>query len=133
MDFKREMVPIGERLKAARKRAGATQEDAAAVTRVVRSTISNWEAGRNMPCLVQFRSLLTLYGEMGYQILFGHKPVEFSDTESRELDMLMLRASPSLQRKMSIVKALMSPGGDGGRQMPGEDLPKAPADALRGQ
>jgi transcriptional regulator with XRE-family HTH domain len=107
MDSKAEMVAIGARLKAARQRASVTQEGASKVTNVSRSTVSNWEAGRNMPCLVQFKSLLGLYGVTGHEILFGRHPLELTTEQTRELMQFAQLLSPGLQMRLDLLMTII--------------------------
>lgn len=106
-DVKREQQGIGERLKVARVRAGVTQLEAATATGVTRPTVSNWEAGRNMPCLVQFKALLSLYGVAPSQILFDQNPFAITDTDARELTHAALSCSESLQRKVDTLLSVL--------------------------
>ena len=79
------MALIGQRLKALRLGARLTQTDAADAVGVNRSTVGNWEAGRNMPDLLQFRSLVTLYGGSAYIVLYGSPRVAFTRDEVRKI------------------------------------------------
>lgn len=101
-----EAAAIGGRLKEARLAAGATQREAAAATGVTRATISNWEAGRNLPNLIQFRQLLSLYGVTGHMALFGHHPMALTSDEVRELTAAARAFSLSLRRKTRLFLVL---------------------------
>lgn len=107
MDVKQEMVGIGARLKEARVRAGVTQIEAAEATGVTRPTVSNWEAGRNSPCLVQFRTLLNLYGVLGHYVLFGYHPFQMELKEKKELLEASKSFSPALQRRMDMLQLIL--------------------------
>lgn len=111
MSQKVEMALIGRRLKEARQRSRVKQEEAAQAVSTTRTTISNWEAGRNLPCLVQFRGLLALYGETGYHILFGDNPFEITKEEAAELSQLARTASPGLRRRIDVLLTLLSTAG----------------------
>jgi transcriptional regulator with XRE-family HTH domain len=113
MDRKSEMAQIGARLREARTRAGMTQEEAAAATGVKRPAVSNWEAGRNLPCLLQFRELLSLYGATAFQILFGPNPLTMTREEAQELSRAAVGFSPELQSKIDLLLTMLaktSPG-----------------------
>lgn len=101
-------------MRAARRRSGVTQEEAAQAAGVSRATISNWEAGRNMPCLVQYRSLCTLYGVTGYQILFGENLFELTRSEALELAKAARGFSPQLCSKIDVLMTLLSKAGADG-------------------
>lgn len=49
-------------LKAARINAGLTQEQVREKTGVARSTLKNWENGKNLPRLDKLQKVCTLYG-----------------------------------------------------------------------
>lgn len=113
MDQKHEMALIGERLKAARALADLQQDQVADFLNelgvgVKRPTISNWESGRNLPCLVQFRELCTMYGIPPYKILWGASPISLTREEAKELADAVKPCSPSVQRKMTVVLALLT-------------------------
>jgi transcriptional regulator with XRE-family HTH domain len=103
-----EVGRIGERLQETRKRANVSQLDAAKAAGVTRATVSNWEAGRGLPNLLQFRSLCALYGVMGYQIMFGENPFELTRAEALELTQAARSFSPSLGSKIDMLMVLMS-------------------------
>lgn len=107
---------MGERLKQARERVGLTQEEVAEHLRqqgnsmgVRRPTVSNWESGRNMPCLVQFRELCALYGVTGYRIMFGANQFEMTQVESRELSLVLKNCSPGLRRRVDVLLSMLAP------------------------
>lgn len=113
MDKAQEMVRIGERLKQARERADLKREEVVAGLERVQigvkaSTIGNWEAGRHMPCLVHFRELCALYGEAPYRLLWGKLPLSITASEATELAAAVVGSSESLQRKVSVVLALLA-------------------------
>lgn len=103
MDVHEELATIGARLKEARLQAGVTQEEAAAATGVTRATISNWESGRNGPCLIQFRTMISLYGVTGHQTLFGHHPLELTAAEAKELMAAAKDFTPGLRAKSEML------------------------------
>lgn len=114
--MKADLAGMGERLKQARERVGLTQEEVAEHLRqqggsmgVRRPTVSNWENGRNMPCLVQFRELCALYGVTGYQIMFGKVQFEMSMAESRELAQALRNCSPGLRLRVDVLLSLLAP------------------------
>jgi transcriptional regulator with XRE-family HTH domain len=100
------MIGIGQRLKAARLRARMTQEQAAEAATVARTTITNWEAGRNLRPLVQFRALMALFGASPYHVLFGESMFKFTKDEYTELQEHAKLFSPSLRRKVELMIAL---------------------------
>lgn len=103
------MKQIGRRLKAARERAGLTQEDAADHMGVRRSTVANWEAARHLPSLVQFRQLLTLYAASPYMILYGKaSPMSLLPEEQDELMSAVRHASVSLRLKVSMAVTMLA-------------------------
>lgn len=102
---------IGERLQAARKRAKLSQQEVATATGVSRTTITNQEAGRTMPTLLHFRSLVALYGGTGYAILFGENPFELTQEEAKELQHLAKQCSPQLQQRITMLLAILSKAG----------------------
>lgn len=106
MDIK--AIDIGARLKVARRSAGVTQQEAADAAGVKRTTVSNWEAGRNLPGLIQFRALLRMYGGTGYQILFGANPFELSRSEAQELSQLSKLASPELRSRIDMLLTILT-------------------------
>lgn len=113
MEVAVEMARVGGRLREARERAQLTQGDVVEALRqaapelaVKRPTIGNWEAGRNLPCVLQFRELSTIYGVMGYRIMYGNAPVDFNREEAAEVRALAAGASPAVQRKLNLVLAL---------------------------
>jgi transcriptional regulator with XRE-family HTH domain len=97
---------IGRRLKEARLRAGASQADAGEATGVNRATVSNWEAGRNLPSLLQFRVLLTLYLAPSHEILFGHAYFTLTRKDSAELSRAMDGFSDSLRGRMELLLSI---------------------------
>ena len=103
-----EPAALGKRLKVARNRAGVTQEEAAHVAGVTRCTISNWESGRHLPSLLQFRALVGMYGGTGYQILFGSNPFELTRDEAKELSQAAREFSPALRSRVDMLLALLS-------------------------
>jgi transcriptional regulator with XRE-family HTH domain len=113
-----EMARVGARLKEARELAGMTQDDVVEALRealpdlaVKRPTVSNWEAGRNLPCLLQFRALCGFYGVLGFRIMYGTVPVDLRLQDAVELARLLKDASPSLRTKMDVMVALLRPAG----------------------
>lgn len=106
IDMDMEKAQIGARLRSARIRAHVTQEDAAQAAGVNRTTLGNWEAGRHMPCLVQFRDLMERYGESPYRVLFGRSMFGFSDEDIAEISRESRRFSPSLQRRIELMIAV---------------------------
>jgi transcriptional regulator with XRE-family HTH domain len=103
-DGRHEAAKIGERLQRARQKAGASQLAVAQALGVTRPTVSNWEAGRNQPSLIQFRELLTMYGASPQMILYGAHRVSFSGADRRELlELAGQHASPRIQAKIDIL------------------------------
>lgn len=100
MELNLEFVAIGGRLRVARQEAGLSQDDAAAAAGVARTTISNWEAGRNMPCIIQFRTLISLYGVTGHKTLYGRHPLDLTEDQAKELAAAFVHFSPGLRAKM---------------------------------
>jgi transcriptional regulator with XRE-family HTH domain len=88
--------------------AMVTQQNAADGVGVQRATIANWESGRFLPALVQFRALLTLYAASPYFILYGSSRVGLSDDERDELQRLTRKASIGLQMKISLVLTMLA-------------------------
>ncbi|MGI6037774.1 MAG: helix-turn-helix domain-containing protein [Limnochordia bacterium] len=72
---------IGARLKAARKRAGLTQEQAAAVLDVARGQISYYENGRREIDITSLIKLADLYGYSVHHFLEGSPISEEEDVE----------------------------------------------------
>lgn len=104
-----EFSQIGERLRQARKRAGVTQEQAAAEVKVARSTISNWEAGRNLPCLLQFRHLTNLYAASPARILNGRSIVELTRHERVQILEATRSLDESLMRRVDLLLQMLDP------------------------
>lgn len=111
MKTKRLKAAIGQRMQEARTRAQVTQPEAGAIAGVSGAAVSNWEAGRSMPTVLQFRSLLIRYGDPGYKILFGENRFELTPTESKELAHRMVLFSPDLQRRMEMLLTLLATTG----------------------
>lgn len=106
--LRQERAQIAERLQAARLRAGCSISDAAEASNVLSPAIEAWESGKSRPCLVQFRSLIALYGVAGYQILFGENLFEMSRVERVELVALTKHSSPALQRRLELLFTLLA-------------------------
>lgn len=101
-----EMPLIGERLRTARIKAGIGQDEAAEAAGVARTTVANWEAGRNLPCLIQLGRLCTLYGTTERRIVRGTSLFSLTAEEGRELLALTVNATASLKRKVDLLLAL---------------------------
>jgi transcriptional regulator with XRE-family HTH domain len=109
MDHDQELLAqIGAKLKADRLRARVTQKEAAAEAGVDRTTISNWEAGRGQPNLLQFRALCVLYGVTGYDTMFNENPFELTRAEALELSRAARSFTQSLCSKISMLLTLHS-------------------------
>jgi transcriptional regulator with XRE-family HTH domain len=103
-DGRGEAALIGGRLQAARQRAGASQLDVAQALGVTRPTISNWEAGRNQPSLLQFREMLTMYSAPAYTVLYGSHRVSLTRADRLELiSMVERHGSIRLQGKVDVI------------------------------
>lgn len=61
MPYTTNMRALGKELKAAREKAGMTQEQAAQAIGATQLTISNWELGKKTPGLKMFITLLNAY------------------------------------------------------------------------
>lgn len=102
-----EMAEVGTRLRAARERIGMTQAEAAGLAGVKRPAVSNWEAGRSLPNLLQFRSLLTSYGGTAFELLYGSNPFSLTRSEAIELGQAAKGFSPGLQRRMDLMLTVL--------------------------
>jgi transcriptional regulator with XRE-family HTH domain len=110
---------IGARLRESRVAARLTQEEAGQGVGVSRTTIANWESGRNLPDLVQFADLMALYGESAHKILFGRYRVKFDDKHIAELRRIASQLSPEFQRKLIGLLAMAGvAGGLGSTERP---------------
>jgi len=69
-------MEIGEKLKAARGRAGLTQEQAALSLHVSRQTVSNWENGRSWPDIASVVKISDLYSVSLDELLKEEKTVK---------------------------------------------------------
>lgn len=106
MNVEHERALIGKRLKAARSRAKVSKEDAAAAADVPEAAIGVWERGSSMPCLVQFRDLVTTYGASPFHILMGRPMFGFTKEDIAEIRRESKRFTPGLQRRIELVIAM---------------------------
>lgn len=107
-DGRRESARIGGRLQLARQQTGASQLAVAQALGVTRSTISNWESGRNQPSLLQFRALLTMYSALPNMILYGSHRASLSRAVRLELIALVERhGSIGLQSKIDMLLSVL--------------------------
>lgn len=60
---------LGNALKQARLMAFMTQEEAAAKSRLSRTTITNYEKGNSIPSIIQIMLLAEVYGVEDYRFL----------------------------------------------------------------
>lgn len=107
---KSERLEIGRRLRAARERAHISIEDAAQEFRVQPLAVERWERGAGLPSLLEMRSVLELYGVMGYDILLETNPMELSPDQASELTRASRGFSTGLQVKVNALLAIMAKG-----------------------
>jgi len=74
---------LGDRLKAARKKRGLTQENAAKLLGVGRATLANWEVGRADPSTDDIRSMARLYNVTA-DYLLDLEPITHSPLPARD-------------------------------------------------
>lgn len=60
---------FNERIREARKKANYTQEEVSEITKIARSTIANYETGRNQPDIETLGILIDLYKTNARQII----------------------------------------------------------------
>lgn len=113
------MAAVGRRLKETRVRVGMTQDEVVEALAqhvppelvVKRPTLSNWEAGRNLPCMLQFRALCAIYGVTGYRIQTGANLLDLAPEEVSELGQLLETASPGLRRRLDVFQMMVRAAG----------------------
>lgn len=96
-ELKLERALIGRRLRQARLRSNSTIEEAAVANGVQPLAVKRWETGKAMPCLVQFRTLLGLYGTVPCDLLFESNPFRLTRGQAAELLGLSRACSPQLR------------------------------------
>lgn len=111
MKDKERMTAIGERLRVAREKSGASQDEAAQAASVARSTVSNWESGRNLPCLVQFSDLMAHYGVSPFAVLFGRPMFVISAEDHVGLSKALQLCEPGLRERVLMMLNVLVPKG----------------------
>ncbi len=94
------MGRMGAYLKTCRERVSLTQGEAARIAVVQRSTISNWEAGRNLPSMLQARRLAVAYECSGHEFYFGRPFFSLTKGQRSELARRIVTFPDDLQRAM---------------------------------
>lgn len=99
---------LGARLELARRKAGASQEEAAEAADVDPIAVESWESGRAMPSLIQFRQLVSHYGVLPGMVLFGGIPVQITRSEATEMRIAVEGCSSSVRAKVDCVLAMFA-------------------------
>lgn len=80
MQLRKEL--LGERLRAARRRNGLSQDGVAEMLGVKRQSVSAWETGLSGPTALQIAELAVVYCVSAHELLFG---VEFQKIDVQRL------------------------------------------------
>jgi transcriptional regulator with XRE-family HTH domain len=111
---------LGQRLAAARKLQGLTQQEAADDLKITKAAMSAWETGRNIPDALAMRKLAKLYGVSVDALLWDYA----LSVEAMQVAAWFDSLTESERRTYrAVILAFVQKGNQGG-----EALPTAPDD-----